>query len=117
MIVDGFTFFNELDLLDIRLAELYPVVDRFVIVEGDQSFRGNAKPANFIDNIERYDQYADKIVYLTAFMAGAPTTGNDQTDPWEREYYQRRTIDEGLRDLALDDIVLISDIDEIPRRS
>lgn len=118
MIVDGFTFFNELDLLEIRLVELYPVVDRFVIVEGDMTFRGRPKTANFIDNVDRYRPFLDKIVYLTALLDNAPgLRGSEKTDPWQREYFQRNYIVNGFSDLEPDDIVLISDVDEIPRRS
>ena len=64
MIIDSFLFFNELDLLEIRLEYLYPIVDKFIIVEAGQSFKGNTKKFNFEDNIKRYLKYLDKIYYF-----------------------------------------------------
>jgi beta-1,4-mannosyl-glycoprotein beta-1,4-N-acetylglucosaminyltransferase len=63
MIVDAFPFFNELDVLEIRLAELYPVVDRFVIVECKETYGGKPKPLYFADNRSRFQPWADKITH------------------------------------------------------
>ena len=62
-IFDSFLFFQELDLLEIRLKYLYPVVDKFIIVESNQSFTGKAKNYNFELNSQRYSKYLDKIIY------------------------------------------------------
>ena len=64
MIVDSFLFFQELDLLEIRLRYLYPFVDKFIIVESCQSFTGRRKEFNFEKNIKRYDKYLKKIIYF-----------------------------------------------------
>lgn len=63
MIIDTFLFFQELDLLEIRLEYLYPIVDKFIIVEAGQSFKGKSKNYNFEKNIKRYSKYLDKIYY------------------------------------------------------
>ena len=63
MIIDSFLFFQELDLLEIRLEYLYPLVDHFIIIEARQSFKGNAKDYIFEKNINRYEKYLDKIIY------------------------------------------------------
>lgn len=114
MIVDTFTFFNEFDILDMRFEELYPVVDHFVLVEADKTFSGNDKPYYFQEAFDsgRWDKYADKINSLCFQM---PEVGGS----WEREYAQRNAIAEGVAPLRLsnDDIVLVSDADEIPRRA
>jgi beta-1,4-mannosyl-glycoprotein beta-1,4-N-acetylglucosaminyltransferase len=52
-IYDCFTFYNEFDLLEIRLEELYDVVDYFVIVEGNRTFQNSSKPYLFLENISR----------------------------------------------------------------
>lgn len=115
MIVDGFTFFNELDILEIRLEELYPVVDRFVLVKSDVTFRGNHKPYYFEENKERYAKYLDKIVHIQLIDTNGYSK-DPRVAPWERERFQRNSIAQGLQDLEPDDIVIISDVDEIPRR-
>ena len=63
MLLDCFTFFRELDLLEGRLEYLYDVVDYFVIVEADITHAGNKKELNFLNNIKRYKPYLDKIIY------------------------------------------------------
>lgn len=118
MIIDAFIFFNELEVLKIRLEELYPVVDRFIIVEMDHTFQGQPKPSNYEENQELYTQYADKISHV---MIEAPQpNGNDPGRyPWDREYYQRNAIGTVLSKMSLsdDDIIIMGDADEIPRRA
>ena len=63
-VFDCFTFFNELDVLEIRLAELDPLVDHFVIVEATRTFTAKPKPLYFADNRKRYDRYAHKIIHV-----------------------------------------------------
>jgi hypothetical protein len=43
LVIDCFTFYNELEILELRFLELYDVVDKFIIVEADQTFSGNNK--------------------------------------------------------------------------
>lgn len=62
-LIDTFLFFNELDLLEIRLKYLYPIVDYFIITEARTSFGGQEKKLYFNDNKERYRKYADKIIH------------------------------------------------------
>jgi beta-1,4-mannosyl-glycoprotein beta-1,4-N-acetylglucosaminyltransferase len=115
MIVDGFIFFNELDILEIRLEELYPVVDRFVLVESDKTFRGAFKPYYFEENRNRYAKYLDKITHI--MLKDTNKFSDDyKVEPWDREHWQRAQISRGFNGLELDDIVMISDVDEIPRR-
>jgi Glycosyltransferase family 17 len=106
-IYDCFTFYNEHELLELRLAELYTHVDHFVIVESNQTFTNNAKPWNF--DIARYPDYADKIIYIQVEdMPGS-------TNPWDNEHHQRNAILRGLVTASDDDIVIVSDVDEILR--
>jgi len=108
-IYDCFTFYNELDLLEIRLRELYTLVDEFVIVESNQTFTGNKKPWNFEANVDRYSNYMDKITYVR--VKDMPNTGN----PWDNEIHQRNAILRGIKDAKKDDLIMISDVDEIVR--
>jgi beta-1,4-mannosyl-glycoprotein beta-1,4-N-acetylglucosaminyltransferase len=109
-IFDCFTFFNELELLEIRLEELAPVVDRFVIAESPLTFTGRPKPLHFRDKKARFAAFADKIIHIVADEQ--PITES----PWDREWYQRNALQRGIADAAPDDLILLSDIDEIPRR-
>ena len=113
-IVDTFPFHDELDLLECRLTELYDTVDHFVLVEAEVTHQDRPKPWHYLENAERFAPFADKIVSVQA--TGLP--GVDEfPDPWAREHAQRDHIVTGIAqlDLADDDIILQSDVDEIPR--
>ena len=63
-VIDSFLFFQELDLLEIRLKYLNDKVDKFIILEACQTFTGKEKPFNFEENKKRFEKYLDKIVYF-----------------------------------------------------
>lgn len=108
-IFDCFTFFNENDVLDIRFQELADVVNKFVIIQSDVTFRGNPKPDYF--DYDRFRKYKSKIILVTLPGLPGKTT-------WEREIFQRNFIAEVLAvNVDRDDTIIISDVDEIPRRS
>lgn len=113
-LVDLFLFFNELDLLELRFKTLYPYVDRFVICEGTHTMAGEPKPLYFKENFDRFSDFKDKIVHLVAPPPGA----NDFTPMMDAkksaEAYQRRYLRNGLEGVGEDDIVMLSDVDEIP---
>lgn len=54
MIVDSFPFFEEFDLLEVRLTILDPIVDRSIIVEGTRTYSGQPKPLRLLEAKERY---------------------------------------------------------------
>lgn len=106
-IYDCFTYCGEDLLLDIRLKTLNEAVDKFVIIEGNRYFNGDKKPKLF--NIEKFKSFKSKIDYY--FIQDYPVhSGNN----WDYEYFQRNKIELGLNDLEDNDIILISDVDEIP---
>jgi len=109
MLYDCFTFFNELDLLEIRLHELDPVVDRFVLVEAEIDHTGHEKPLYYEENKEQFKEFNDKIIHIVA-----PKTEMPGPSAMEREIQQRNLIRWGLHDLKEDDRVLVGDVDEIP---
>lgn len=113
MIWDCFTFFNEFDVLRIRLHELEHVVDRFVLVEATRTYRGAIKSPYFADRHDEFERWTDRIVHVV--VDDLPMC--DNSTPWDREYAQRRAILRGLTDAAPDDLILVSDVDEIPRAS
>lgn len=108
-IIDCFIFYNELDMLEFRLEELNEFVDRFVIVESTKTFIGKEKPLFFQENLNRFEKYLDKITHVIE-------NNMDDENPWVNESTQRNAIDKGIQSLNLDknDIILISDVDEIP---
>lgn len=111
MRVDCFPFNNELDLLECRLTELDAAVDYFVLVEAPVTHGGNkSKPLYFAENKDRFAAWSDRIVHIVADEM--PT----DVDAWSREHAQREFFWDGLRklDAGPDDIVLQSDVDEIP---
>ena len=63
-VYDCFMFFNELDLLEIRLETLDPYVDYFVISECDSTFSGIDKPYVFEKNKDKFAKFADKIIHV-----------------------------------------------------
>lgn len=112
MIIDCFTFFNELDLLEIRLATLSPVVDKFVLVEAGKTQTLKDKPFYFNENKARFSKYLDKIVHV--MLNEYPS---NEGNLWAMENFQRNAIKKGLeeiKDLQPSDFVMISDVDEIP---
>lgn len=107
-IYDCFTFFNELDILEIRLNELDPIVDKFVLVEATKTHTNLDKPLYFKDNKERFSKFLDKIIHVVV-------DDMPEGDTWTRERFQRDCIARGLTDCVDGDIIMISDADEIPR--
>lgn len=108
MIVDCFPFFNELDLLEIRLNILKDVVDKFVLVEASKTQTKLDKPFYFEDHKDRFADFLDRIVHVKV-------TDYPNQDGWAMENYQRICISNGIDTLELkdDDIIAVSDVDEI----
>ena len=110
-IFDCFIFYNEVELLKLRLHELFEHVDYFVICEANRTFRGDAKPLTFNDNKEMFGEFLDKIrVVVVDDMPSAASA-------WDREFHQRQALRRALTDVGQNDIVMISDADEIIRAS
>jgi len=104
---DAFTFWKELDLLEIRFNILNPYVDYFILVESHQTFSGNPKPLFYEENKERYAKWNDKIIHIVV--------PNIETDNlFERHYLCYEAIENKLLEIGkLDDIAFCSDLDEI----
>ncbi len=109
-IYDCFTFFNELELLELRLESLWDVVDCFVIVEADKTHANNPKPLNFAEHVRDFEKYLPKIHYV-ADHSVVPYKG---VGDWSIENNQRNNIMQGLTDAEPDDLIMVSDADEIP---
>lgn len=140
---DVFIFYNELDLLEIRMEILFPYVDYFLIVESTKTFTGKSKPLYFKENQSRFKKFKDKIKHYV--VEETPDTFEEvskrieiETDDlerriledclespqipkdnsqaqWLREFYQKECMKKGLRENGVNDsdICYISDVDEI----
>lgn len=110
-IYDCFLFFNELELLELRLNTLYDHVDYFVLVESRETFRGNIKPYYFDENKHLFQKFLPKIIHVIV-------EDRIQADnAWVRDSYQRNQIMRGLTNAEPNDLIIISDADEIIRPS
>jgi Glycosyltransferase family 17 len=115
-------FFNELDLLEIRLAELDDVVDIHVIAEATRTYSGKRKPLYFREHEDRFAPWKDKIRYV---VVDDMPDGNHTIPPrrllraaagdhhWRRENHQRDALNRGIEGMTGEDKVLLSDLDEI----
>ncbi len=106
MIYDCFSYLDEDLLLELRLNILDKYVDYFVIIEGNKTWQNNPKEFQF--NIDKYNNFKDKIIYIQ--VADFP----DGVDPYLRENHQRNSIMKGLLKSKKNDLIIISDLDEIP---
>jgi beta-1,4-mannosyl-glycoprotein beta-1,4-N-acetylglucosaminyltransferase len=123
MIYDCFYLLDELDLLEARLNILNDVVDRFIIVESTLTFSGVEKPLHYEANKERFKQWHDKITYyvvedypldteIITVAFNSPNTGKGE-ERWITEFYQKEKLHHALKGLDDEDMVFISDIDEL----
>jgi len=119
-IVDSFIFYNELDLLEYRLSILNEYVDYFILVESSYTFTGKQKKLYYQENKDRFDKYNHKIIYINVTNPPYiyPNINYKANNQWQNEYYQRCQIALGiskiLSDLNNEDIIITSDVDEIP---
>ena len=135
-IYDTFMFFNELDLLEIRLNILDPYVDYFVISEATVTFSGKPKPLYYLENKERFKKFEHKIIhnivddtptdfskfkrdYFTDWTKSYPHKSGgkflkDLSLDFQREVFQRDSVIIPLLEIVEDgDIIIMSDLDEI----
>jgi beta-1,4-mannosyl-glycoprotein beta-1,4-N-acetylglucosaminyltransferase len=118
-IIDCFTFYNEMDLLNYRLNILYDVVDYFVIVESTHTHVGKEKPLFYKDNKHLFEKFNDKIVHIIVddFPYKYPAINIANGEQWENERFQRNQIKKGIEkinNIDNNDILIITDLDEIP---
>ncbi len=108
MVYDCIPFFNEIDILKLRLNILDPLVDRFVIEEATVTFSGEPKELCFEKNRELFREFLPKIEYIVV----------DDSPPdiatHLRDKYQKNALVRGLEKASDRDVILLSDVDEIP---
>ncbi|HET9055587.1 MAG TPA: hypothetical protein VFN30_01950 [Chitinophagaceae bacterium] len=120
-IFDCFTFFNELDLLELRIKLLDNVVDYFVVVESNLTHTGKEKPYYFETAKERFSKWNKKIIYIpiTQSVEGLVFEDNiisytPTSTAWQLENYQRNSLSAINHLVSDNDKVLVGDLDEIP---
>jgi len=108
-VVDCVLFNGETKMLLFRLTELNDLVDHFIIAEAEYTFTGQRKATVFDQEQALFARFKPKVTYLR--NANPP-----KTDAWENETDQRNFLANGVRPLGLgsDDILMLSDVDEIP---
>lgn len=108
-IYDVFPFFNELDILEIRLNTLSEVVDYFLITEATTTFSGNKKDLYLTENLDLFSKFKDKLIIQV--IDDVPNL-----NPFERDCYQRDKAKTVLsQHLNENDFVIYGDVDEIPK--
>ena len=123
-IYDCFMYFDEDLLLDLRLNSLDKFVKKFVITEATYTHNGNKKELKF--DINKFQKFKDKIIYLVVdnqpnnildLIEGESKEKRGEKlilNGMARDYFQRENLKRGLVDIDDEDLVLISDLDEIP---
>ena len=113
-IIDCFNYFEEDLILEIRLATLFNYVDKFVICEATLDHAGNEKKLNF--DISKFKKYAEKIEYIV--IDDLPKIVTKFKKHWHtahaRDQFQRNALIRGLSKCDPNDLIMISDLDEIP---
>lgn len=144
-IYDCFIYYNETEVLELRIKYLYDVVDQFIIYEFPQTFSGRKKGFNFYQNSKNLSQYKDKIQYykfnefyetLESLIDYIEKKNSDilheiknqiinknnfydiDDFSWILQSYQKNLIFKILHDLKVEDqsFIIISDLDEIPTK-
>ena len=107
-------YFNEDLLLEVRLNTLNEYVDKFIIVEATRTHSGKEKKLNF--NINNFSKFKKKIKYIIVedIPLNPGSYKKDWADDHIRDQYQRNAISRGYKDCDDEDLIMISDLDEIP---
>ena len=120
-VFDCFTFFNELDLLEFRLKLLYEQVDHLVLAEANLTHSGQPKSFYFEENKARFERWENKITYLPVNQTADglvfnknETSYNPDSASWKLENEQRNALAGYNANINNDDLVLLSDLDEMP---
>ena len=123
-IYDCFMYYDEDLLLDIRLNVLNKYVKKFVITEATYTHNGSKKKLNF--NINNFSKFKNKIEYIIVDQQppNIKEINNEDSEGTKeeklilngmaRDYFQRECLKKGLQNLENDDLIIISDLDEIP---
>ena len=124
-IYDCFQYLDEDVVLELRFNYLDKFVDKFVIVESKYTHSGKKRDLTF--NINRYPEFKKKINYLVldkepSNLEIIKETDNEEKknnililNPTKRELLQRELLMNGIKEASKDDLIMLSDVDEIPK--
>ncbi|KAK6256398.1 hypothetical protein QUC31_018109 [Theobroma cacao] len=110
-VFDAVLFSNEIDILKLRWNELYPYITQFVLLESNSTFTGLPKPLIFASNRLEFKFIEPRLTY--GMIGGRFKKGEN---PFVEEAYQRVALDQLIRIAGIedDDLLIMSDVDEIP---
>ncbi|KAL0943690.1 glycosyltransferase family 17 [Colletotrichum truncatum] len=108
---------TEVEMLEVRMGQMAPYVDYFVIIESDKTFTDHSKPLYIKENWDLFKPWHDKMIVrkldLDALKSGST---------WDRETKSRNAMYdqvipglEGEQAASIDDVLIVSDVDEIPK--
>ncbi|KAL3582720.1 hypothetical protein D5086_017052 [Populus alba] len=112
-VYDAVLFNNELDILALRWKELYPYITQFVLLESNSTFTGKEKLLYFATHRDQFKFVEPRLTYGT--IGGRFKKGEN---PFIEEAYQRVALDQLIKVAGIsdDDLLIMSDVDEIPSR-
>ena len=125
MLIDSFLFFNETELVELRVQYLEKIVDCFVVVEADITHQGKKKEWNFPKILEGgLKKFSSKIQYHQLSIDPEKIKNEESwiiddikgDDAWRIENFQRNYIKTACQKFSDKDILIISDVDEIPSK-
>lgn len=116
-VYDLFMINTELDWMEIRMGELASEVDYFIILESATNFHNKPKPLHVQNNWSRFSAFHHKMIHHVLDV-----TAQNYTDAWAREHFSRNAMMdqvfptlEGEKKVQTGDVIIVSDVDEIPR--
>ena len=125
MLIDSFLFFNETELAELRIKYLNNIIDCFVVIEADITHQGKKKDWNFPKILENnLKEFSSKIQYHQLNIDPEKIKNEESwiiedikgDDAWRVENFQRNYIKTACQKFSNEDILIISDIDEIPSK-
>jgi len=109
---DCFQFFEEELVLDLRLNILNEFVDYFVIAESTTDHQGNSRKLTF--DLNKFKKFENKIIYIAVDDTAEAIKKPHKWGESLVEQHQRNSIIKGLKNCHENDLVILSDVDEIP---
>ena len=125
MLIDSFQFFNERELVELRVKYLNEVVDYFVVIEADITHQGKKKDWNFPDILKNELKEFSKKIQYHQLKIDTEKIKNEESfiiedlkgdDAWRIENFQRNYTKTVCKKFSDNDILIISDVDEIPSK-
>lgn len=111
-IYDCFQYFNEDHIVDLRMHILNEYVDYFVISESTKTHQGFEKKINF--NLNNFPKFKHKIKFIVADYKDSINFTNHTGGESPVEQHQRNSLEEGVKNASSNDLIVLSDSDEIP---